>query len=42
MKRREIMFENAGEATTAHGIPLVFAESSETVRKQTLEWVSCA
>jgi hypothetical protein len=42
MKRREIMFENAREATTARGIPLVLAESSETVRKQTLEWVSRA
>ena len=34
------MFKNAKEATTARGIPLVLAESSETVRKQTLEWVS--
>lgn len=42
MKRREIMFENAREATTARGIPLVLAESSEMVRKQTLEWVSRA
>ena len=36
------MFENAKEATTACGIPLVLAKSSETVRKQTLEWVSHA
>ena len=34
------MFENTGEATTAHGIPLVLAESSKMVRKQILEWVS--
>ena len=40
MKRRGIMFENAAEATTTRGIPLVLAESSEAVRKQTLEWVS--
>lgn len=42
MKQHEIMFENTREATTTRGIPLVLAESSEMVRKQTLEWVSCA
>jgi len=40
MKHCKIMFKNAKEATTACGIPLMLAKSSETVEKQTLEWVS--
>jgi len=41
MRRREMLFENPGEATTTtRGIPLILAESSETMRMQTLGWVS--
>jgi hypothetical protein len=39
MRRRELMFENAGVITT-RGIPLVLAQSNEAVRTQTLQWVS--
>ena len=39
MRRRELMFENAGVVTT-RGIPLVLAQSNEAVRTQTLHWVS--
>jgi len=39
-KHREMLFETPGEVTTTRGIPLILAESSEAVRKQTLGWVS--
>jgi len=40
MQRREIMFESTGAIITTRGVPLVLAQSNETVRKQTLDWVS--